>query len=182
MILMTYSLSGSRHCGRTTTERCSTPTGSFVGSTQCWESVLIHSSSSLLMSVKTCSSITCKPKLMSRIKPHLTTGLWRWVNLTEGEFAFSYFFFFFFLTLWLFLFFIGWHGQWNQSDWWWWEEFLLSILVWHRVCPLWDASQDCFIWRLQVQVSTTHTLFELHSISVFVFNCIFVLPGTVAAV
>ena len=66
--------------------------------------------------------------------------------------------------------FKGRHGQWNQSDWRWREEFLLSVLVRHRVRPLWDASQDRFIWRLQVQVSTIHSYLNCtRYLFVFVF-------------
>lgn len=60
--LMMYCFPGSHRCGRMSMERCSMPTGSFVGFTQCWESLLIHWSSSLWTSVKTCCSIMSKAK------------------------------------------------------------------------------------------------------------------------
>lgn len=74
---LTMNSSGSRLCGKNPAGRCSTPTGSCVEHAQYLGSPLTRWSSSLLMSVKTCSSTTCKAKWTSHTRPHLITGLWR---------------------------------------------------------------------------------------------------------
>lgn len=147
-ITLTSYPTGSRLCGRTRMGKCFTPTGSCVGFTRCWENVQTPWSWCSWMTVKTCSSIMCRAKSTSCIKLHLTTGLWRQVWALSR-----------FLSciqdFWPFLVdsLSGRLGCWYQSNSGWWEEFLLSVLVWPRVCPLWDSSQDHAIGGLQVQVS-----------------------------
>lgn len=134
LYLMRYSFLGSLHCGRTIMGRCFMPTGSSVESTQSSESPLIHWSWLLSMNVKTCCSIMYREKWTSCTKLHQTTGSWRsvgsldalcvlsWIAYLEGPFI------------------PGWGGCWPEGDWRRWEEFLLSVLVWHRVCSFWDSS------------------------------------------